>query len=428
MKTSNILWGLGLCVAIVAIMAITGFDPAHAAHATAGQDFSSMLAEGGAGGAASTELMRRFEAHHTEVKAALTKAGVKDSELEARMGEIEQMIVRRGEDGGGDRVKSWGQEVADSTEYKSLASSPNQRGRAVIQLKTTITTGAASGGAFGPSERVGYSEASHGLPRRRVRFRELLAPGRTSKTIIEYPRQTTRTNAAAMQTAEGAAKGESALAWEMVTQPVRTLAHWIPASKQVLDDAPMLASIIDNELRYMLEDVEELQLLTGSGTGTDLNGVYTQATAFSPPFTLVAPTMIDVLLLAIAQTQAAGFEPDGLTLNPLDWAKLQTLKTTTGEYLGNGPFSSEQVARLWTLPVVTTTAMTLDKFLVSTRVGAQIFDRQDATVEVSTEHSDFFTKNLVAIRAEERLALAVYRTTAFTKGDFSDAITASTTP
>ena len=73
----------------------------------------------------------------------------------------------------------------------------------------------------------------------------------------------------------------------------------------------MLASVIDNELRYMLEDVEEAQLLNGGGTGTDLNGVYTQATAFTPPFTLAAPTMIDVLLLAIAQTQAAGFEPDG---------------------------------------------------------------------------------------------------------------------
>lgn len=344
------------------------------------------------------------------------------------MGEIEQRIVRRGDDYGGDRAKSWGNEVADSEEYKSLAGSPNQRGRAVIRMKSTITTGSTSGGPLGPTDQVGYSQAAHALPRRRVRFRELLAPGRTSSTAVEYPRQTTRTNAAAMQTAEGAAKGESALAWEMINQPVRTLAHWIPASKQVLDDAPMLASVIDNELKYMLEDVEESQLLNGGGTGTDLNGVYTQATAFAAPFTMVAPTMIDVLLLAIAQTQAAGFEPDGLTLNPLDWAKMQTLKTSTGEYLGNGPFSSEQVARLWTLPVVTTTAMTIDKFLVSTRVGAQIFDRQDATVEISTEHSDFFTKNLVAIRAEERLALAVYRTTAFTKGDFSDAITASTTP
>ena len=372
------------------------------------------------------ELVREFKAHHDDVKAALSKAGVKSDELDARMGELEQNLVRRGDDHG-PGIKSWGQAVADSAEYKSLASSANQRGRAVIQLKTTITTGSASGGPLGPTDRQGYSEAL-ALPRRRIRFRELLAPGCTNSTTVEYPRQTTRTNAAAMQTAEGAAKGESALAFEMVTAPVRTLAHWIPASKQVLDDAPMLASIIDNELRYMLADVEENQLLNGGGTGTDLNGVYTQATAFSAPFQVAAATMIDVLLLAIAQTQAAGYEPDGLTLNPLDWAKMQTLKTTQGEYLGNGPFSSDQIARLWSLPVVTTTSMTADKFLVSTRVGAQIFDRQDATVEVSTEHSDFFTKNLVAIRAEERLALAVYRTTAFTKGDFSDAITAATLP
>jgi HK97 family phage major capsid protein len=93
--------------------------------------------------------------------------------------------------------------------------------------------------------------------------------------------------------------------------------------------------------------------------------------------------------------------------------------------MGNGPFSPEQVARVWTIPVVATQAMTANKFMVGASVGAQIFDRQDATVEISTEHSDFFARNMVLLRAEERLALAVYRTTAWTKGDFTAAITAA---
>lgn len=415
-------WVVFASLVAIAVVAVLVCDFTSIAHA---HDLRTVMAEGGAGVAATEELVRQFKAHHEDIKTALTKAGAKDSELEARLDEMAQKMVRfaNGDGGGGDfQTKSWGQSVVDSEEYKSLAGSPNQRGRAVVRLKALITTGSTSGGAFYQNDRQEYDEAVHSLPRRRMRFRELLASGRTTKTSVEFPRQTTRTNAAATQT-EGALKGESALAWETLTAPVRTIAHWIPASKQVLDDAPMLASIINNELRYMLEDVEENQLLNGAGTGTDLNGVYTQATAFAAPFIVATPTVIDVLLLAIAQIQTAGFEPDGITLNPVDWAKLQSIKDTTGAYLGSGPFSAADVSRLWRLPVVTTTAMAAGKFLVSTSIGAQVFDRQDAIVEVSSEDSDNFRRNLVTIRAEERLALAVYRPTAFVKGDIAAGIT-----
>ncbi|MBX9759446.1 MAG: phage major capsid protein [Beijerinckiaceae bacterium] len=355
------------------------------------------------------------------MKAALEKAGVKDGELEARMHEIEQRIVRTGS-GEETEQKSLGQIVTDSQQFKQL--SADRGGKMRLSVKTTITTATGSGAALAPSMRVGAPDM---LQQRPLRVRDLLSPGQTDSNSIEYPRQTTRTIAAAMQASEGAAKGESALGFEMVAAPVRTLAHWIPASKQVLDDAPLLASLIDSELRYGLADVEEGQILNGSGTGADLNGVYTQATAFSAPFTMVAPTMLDVVLLAIAQLEAANFQPDGLVMNGTDWARMLALKASDGTYLGNGPFSAEQVQRLWSLPVARSSSMSSDKFLVGAfKRGAQIFDRQDATVEVSTEHSDYFTKNLVAIRAEQRLALAVYRTGAFVKGDFSDAITAAT--
>jgi HK97 family phage major capsid protein len=367
------------------------------------------------------DLIREFKSHHSEVKAALEKAGVKDGELEARMNEIEQRIVRTGDGEQTDR-KSLGQTVADSPQFKQL--SADRGGKMRLSVKTTITTATGSGAALAPSMRIAAPDM---LQQRRVRVRDLLASGRTDSGSIEFPRQTTRTIAAAMQASEGAAKGESALGFEMISAPVRTLAHWIPASVQVLDDAPLLGSLIDSELRYGLADVEEQQLLNGSGTGADLNGVYTQATAFAAPFTMPSPSRIDVILLAIAQLEAALFEPDGIVVNGTDWARILATKDTAGNYLGDGPFSSEQVQRLWSLPVATTSAMTSGKFMVGAfKRGAQVFDRQDATVEISTEHSDYFTKNLVAIRAEQRLALAVYRTGAFVKGDFAAAITAST--
>lgn len=365
-------------------------------------------------------IAAQFETHHREVKGILEKSTADVGGAIARLDELEQKMARRGSFGQ-DETKSIGDQVIESEDFKSLA----HRGAGKIRVKTVLTSGSTSAGPLAPSMRVREPDM---MQRRAIRVRDLLAPGSTTSGSIEYPRQNLRTNAAAIQAAEGDAKPESALGFEMVTTNVRTIAHWIPQSVQVLQDAPMLASVIDSELRYGLADVEERQLLTGSGTGANLNGIYTQASAFAAPFTLPAPTMIDVVLLAIAQLEDLGYEPDGIIMRGTDWARILALKDTAGGYLGNGPFSETQIARLWSLPVAKTSAMTADKFMIGAfKRAAQIFDRQEATVEISTEHDDYFVRNLVAVRAEERLALAVYRTDAMVKGDFSDAITAATT-
>jgi HK97 family phage major capsid protein len=172
--------------------------------------------------------------------------------------------------------------------------------------------------------------------------------------------------------------------------------------------------------------VEDAQLLTGGGTGSDLTGVYTTATAYAPPFTPSAGgnlTKLDVLLLAIAQVEDADYDADGIVLNPLDWRDIQSTKDDEGNYVGGGPFTAEDVARLWAMPVATSKAMTAGNFLVgSFQQGAQIFDRQEATVEISTEDSDNFRKNLVTLRGEERLAFVIKHAGAFVKGDFATAL------
>jgi HK97 family phage major capsid protein len=206
--------------------------------------------------------------------------------------------------------------------------------------------------------------------------------------------------------------------------PIRTIAHWTLASRQILDDMSQLRGIIDTELLYGLGYVEELQLLNGAGTGTDLNGLYTQATAFASPYggTLTAATKIDVILAAILQNALANQPATGVVIHPSDWTEIRGIKNADGEYI-MGPPGADVEPRLFGLPVVATAAMTVDKFLVGNFQASTLYDRWSARVEVSTEDSDNFRKNLVTLLAEERIGLAVKQTTAFTKGDFSDAIT-----
>lgn len=374
------------------------------------------------GAEASSAIMRIAEevGDTKEVVAEMLKAwsgfARNNGDLSARLVSVEQAVAG-GQGGPSARYSDLtpGEEVIRSDEYRALASS--QSGKIRINA-TTLTTGSSSGGALGPADRKGYISS---LARRRPRFREALAQGTTNSSLVEYVRQTTRTNAAAMQV-EGSAKAEGALAFELVQTPVRTLAVLLPASKQVLDDAPMLRSIIDNELRYMLQDAEEIQLLSGDGTGVNLTGIIPGATAYSAPFAADGTeTMIDTLLLAMAQLEALNYEATYIALNPIDWRRMQSLKDDQARYQGNGPFGAEQIERLWSTPVIPTQAMTIDKFLIGDgQRGAMIYDRQDPTIEVSTEHADFFAKNLVMIRAEERLALAIPRPGAHIYGDLGN--------
>ncbi len=348
------------------------------------------------------------------------------NEAKARLDDIEQKMAnfRSNEPQG---RKSVGQMFTELDEVKSLMANPTSGRRvamdfdrkAIVSSLTTDADGSA-GDVLEPMRLPIVAPVQ-----RRLTIRDLLMPGRTNQASIQYPKETGFTNAADTHTeTAGTAKPQSEIKFDIVTTSVTTIAHWLPATRQILDDAPMLESYINGRLLYGLKLIEEDQLLNGGGTGTDLNGIYTQASASTANLAVVTtPTKIDVIRFAMLQASLAEFPPNGVVLHPTDWAGIETTKDTAGAYIIGNPQDSAQ-PRLWGLPVVATQAMTLDKFLVgSFGMGAQIFDRQDANVALSTEDDQNFRKNLVTILAEERLALAVYRPEAFVKGDFSDQIT-----
>ena len=74
--------------------------------------------------------------------------------------------------------------------------------------------------------------------------------------------------------------------------------------------------------------------------------------------------------------------------------------------------------RLWGMQVVVTNSQTAGTFTVLDPMTFQIFDREDAAVEISYEDSTNFQKNMATIRAEERLALVAYSTSGCIKGTF----------
>ena len=253
---------------------------------------------------------------------------------------------------------------------------------------------------------------------RRLTVRDLLAQGRITSNALEYVRENVFTNAAA-PVAEGTLKPESNITFTKETANVKTIAHWIQASRQIMDDAPALESYLNSRMMYGLALVEENQMLNGDGTGDNLQGLNVVANDYETTLNATGDTGADVLAHAIYQVSLSEFEADGIILNPADWHRIALLKDANGNYILGGPqaFASKV---LWGLPVVSTTAQTAGKFTVGAfGLASQVWDRMDATIEISNQDRDNFVKNMLTILCEERLALAHYRPAAIVTGDIA---------
>lgn len=313
---------------------------------------------------------------------------------------------------------SWGDQVVASEELKVFAAAAG-KGRVQIALspQAAITSIGTSGGAMIQSDRADAVL----MPRRRLTVRALLGKGTTGSNMVEYPRQNVRDNQAAT-VAEGALKPESNYGFALAQAKVATIAHWVAISRQAMDDAGQLRTIIDGELRYGLALREEAQLLLGDGVGTNLLGLIPQATAYDVTGQPAGISKFDVLLRALAQAELADLPSTGVIVNSGDWMRLQGLKDNQGRYIGSGPMGTA-MPTAWGLDVVPSNSMPVGKFLVGNFANAAtIYDRLLPVVMISSEDRDNFIRNMLTVLCEERVALAVRQPAALIYGDYAAAV------
>lgn len=192
----------------------------------------------------------------------------------------------------------------------------------------------------------------------------------------------------------------------------------------MLDDLTELMGFLQTSLPYYVDLEEELQLLSGDNVGEDLHGLLSQAATYNSgllPKPALGWTRLDVIGTAIQQINAAKeIDPTFVVVNVNDWWSIRLTKDSFGRYILGDPQSLGRPS-IFGLDVVSTTSIASGTFLVGSGspVAAEIRDRQGMQVEISTEHADFFVRNLIAIRAEKRLALVTKRPLSFVQGTFT---------
>ncbi len=238
----------------------------------------------------------------------------------------------------------------------------------------------------------------------------------------------------AAATSEGSAKSQIDFDIQEVSAKVEKITAYMKVSKEMLDDAEFMAAEIRTELMELVMLRLDTQILGGSGSTPNLNGIITQASGFmGTPFVnaIDYANRFDVLRVAVNQILrasggdsnfAANFVPNYIVLNPDDVAAMELTKNTQGNYL-LPPFMSDSGRTISGCVIVANSGMTSGTFLVGDFTKANVRMREGASISIGYENADF-TLNLITILCELRAVTYIKgnHTNAFVYGTFSTAI------
>lgn len=319
--------------------------------------------------------------------------------------------------------RSIGEQILASEVYKKSHGAKRPEGWArtlgEFDLKATLTE-TTGGGITGSG--LAQPQVAPGILSilfQPLSVEDLIPSGQTDSALVRYLKETVATNAAAA-VAEGAAKPASTLNFSAVDEPVRKIATTLKVTDEMFDDVPQLRSYLDNRLMLFVRIATEAAILSGAGAPS-LTGILNRS-GLTAAQALASDTVPDAIYKDITKIRIASFlEPDGIVINPTDWQDVRLAKDGNEQYYGGGPFTAAYGNpggmagdMLWGKRVVVTTAMAAGTALVGAfATAAQVFNKGGLTVEATNSNEDDFLNNLVALRAERRLALAVYRPAAF---------------
>jgi len=319
---------------------------------------------------------------------------------------------------------SMGAQFVQSDSFKNYREGKSNKAK--VEFKNTII--GEGGSPQNPTNDIVPLQTMPGIVGgafRGLRILDAIPQGVATGNTVHYTRELLFTNNAA-EKAEGTQKPESVLTFEGVDVPVRTIAHFLKVSKQVLDDAPALQSYIDSRMRYGVQLRVEQQIVNGNGTSPNLSGIldsgnYTVLTANS------ADNDLDFANRAKYAVIASDYMPSFYMINPADWGRIERLKKGTGDasYIGaEGAVAYLQnglVPTLWGLPVIASNSVPASTLVCMSSDAVMFWNRQGTTVEIFDQNEDDVEKNLLTIRGEARGAFTVFRPAAVVAGTLPDA-------
>jgi HK97 family phage major capsid protein len=359
-----------------------------------------------------------------DIDTRVTEAKSLAQKAEQKLTEFEQKAATNGFGGGnGINTKSYEKEIEEKLTAHKEQLSKGAKFTIEFDRKAVgnmTSSGNLTGSYFVPPTNV---PGVFIQPYNEVHMRNLLPIGNTTSNTIRYVRDNGGEGGPAM-VAESGSKPQMDRDLAILDANVRKVATHLRLPEEMIEDVPYITSFLTNVGTQEVLAVEDTQILYGDGTGQNLSGLFTNATAFAAPATAIvaSPNRFDVLRAARLQMKRAKRTPSFALVSPLDYFMMTSVKDTTGNYVlqggGNG-----LIPTLDGVPVIEMNQVVDNDFLLGDRNAAEIDFRSNITVRFYEQDQDNAIKNLVTIVIEERIALPIYYATGFIKGTFTAAIT-----
>jgi HK97 family phage major capsid protein len=383
------------------------------------------------------EIKSAFEGIKTEVSGAIESAKAENAvAVEGLKTELEELksqvaVVKDAADKleaknnrktmNENQVKGFNLTLADSIEKNAdsiakLGRGEQKRAGFIMDTKA-VGTMLESTNLTGDITRE-YANQVYALPSRKVHLRSLLPVGTINQGLFTFPYESGGEGDPAAQT-QGSSKAQVDFDITMKDAPAQYIAGYVRISRQMLDDIPAMTSFLQSRLLEKYLIAEDAQLLSGNGTAPNLQGITGVATAA----TGAATVDVEQLVQAIAQLEGSNYSATGILVNPTDWAAIMNTKNTNSAYSlpASTVVTTNGNVSIAGIPLYKSTAIAVDKFLVGDwSMGAQIMQNQGISVQFSEFDGDNFTKNLITVRVEARIAFPIYYAGAFVYGDFGN--------
>jgi HK97 family phage major capsid protein len=254
-------------------------------------------------------------------------------------------------------------------------------------------------------------------PDRTEHIRDFISQGTTNSNMVSFIQEYANTWTNADVTTEGSELKQGDVDLKRVDAAVIKLSVYGILSEEMMEDVDGLTSYLMARLPSKLRNEEDDQILN-HGT----YGILTKATAYSDALADADISYYDILADAIRQIRDDEYQATAILLHPQDYTNLILTKDDNGQYVTPYAFMNGRITVVG-VPVYQTTAMTAGTFLVGDfKLGAQVFDRRQISIEFTNTNEDNFVKDMVTVRCTERIAICVYRAKCFIDGTFAAAM------
>lgn len=331
-------------------------------------------------------------------------------EMKGRLLDLEQKGAAL--DGQKEAQKSLATQFVESESFKAFKS--GQTTKASVELKTALINNGND------LSRIDQIDMVQGVALRQLNILPTIQQGMADSNSINFPRENAFTNNADGQGAENTTKQESAIDISNVNEPIITIAHTLPVSKQALDDSTWLQSYLDSRMGHGVLNAADAQIVSGLSASDQLSGwADSNSTVTDPTGT---GNIFGLANKMKTEIETADYMPDYFYMNPVDFAAMETIQRGTGDaayvaasgalnYVNNG-----MTLLLWGVPVVKSNNVPAGTIYCKSRMADQFVEREGVTVQMFEQDADNVKKNMITVRAEMRGALLVFAPAAIRSG------------